>query len=49
MSDHHQQASPDAGLHTLKIWLVDPGVVLQKIVIDAGGVSCYLGPRRAII
>jgi hypothetical protein len=33
------------GNHTVKYWAVDPGVVLQKIVINAGGLKpSYLGP-----
>ena len=36
------------GQHVLKFWLVDPAVVLQKIVIDAGGERpSYLGPPES--
>jgi hypothetical protein len=37
-----------AGRHTLKFWALDPGLVLQRIVIDAGGLKpSYLGPQES--
>lgn len=40
-----QHSIKKPGLHTLKFWMIDPAVVLQKLVIDAGGLKpSYLGP-----
>lgn len=42
----HTLASP--GIHTLKVWGIDSGVVIQKIVIDTGGMKpSYLGPPES--
>ncbi|MEJ2194626.1 MAG: glycosyl hydrolase, partial [Ignavibacteriaceae bacterium] len=36
------------GVHTLKFWMVDPGVVLQKIVIETETIApSYLGPPES--
>lgn len=42
----HQVQAP--GRHVLKFWALDPGLVVQKLVIDAGGLKpSYLGPPES--
>jgi hypothetical protein len=39
---------PRPGAHVLKFWAVDPGVVLQKLVIEARDIApSYLGPPES--
>jgi hypothetical protein len=45
---HSSHTVNTPGYHTLKVFMVDQGVVLQKIIIDSGGLKpSYLGPPES--
>lgn len=40
----------EKGRHTLKIWAIDPAIILQKIVLDSVGLSAsHLGPEESTL
>jgi Glycosyl hydrolase family 115/Gylcosyl hydrolase family 115 C-terminal domain len=47
-SSKSKHALPGSGYHTLKFCMVDPGVVLEKLIVDLGGLQpSYLGPPES--
>lgn len=41
---------PSAGAYTLRIWALMPSVIVQKVIVDLGGVRpSYLGPPQSFL
>lgn len=41
---------PRPGPHQVRLYALDPGVVVEKLVVDCGGVSpSYLGPKETVL
>lgn len=39
----------DAGWHTLRVWLLEPTMVLTKVVVDVGGLKAsWMGPLESV-
>lgn len=37
------------GAHELKLWILEPGLVVERVVVDLGGVrGSYLGPDESV-
>ena len=38
----------ESGEHLLKIWMIDPGIVIQKLVVETKKIApSYLGPPQS--